>query len=90
MKIQKTDNHSPVTRIADRAKSAHAPAPSTPTRAQSATAVQLSDVGRQLASVRGPEVHDEARIERLRALVESGKLHVDAGAIADAMLREER
>jgi anti-sigma28 factor (negative regulator of flagellin synthesis) len=35
-------------------------------------------------------VPDEARIERLRGLVMSGKLPIDTGAITDAILREER
>ena len=51
---------------------------------------RLSPTGRSLALVRSPEVPDEARIERLRALVDSGRLEIDAVAIADAMLREER
>lgn len=55
-----------------------------------ATSVHVSDTSKKLAAARAPEVPDEARIERLRGLVQSGKLHVDAGAIADAMLREER
>jgi flagellar biosynthesis anti-sigma factor FlgM len=53
-------------------------------------AVKLSSLGRQLAAARGPEVPDEARIERLRGLVMSGKLPIDTGAITDAILREER
>jgi flagellar biosynthesis anti-sigma factor FlgM len=53
-------------------------------------AIRLSDTGRKLASLRGPEVPDEARIERLRELVTAGKLPVDPNAIADAILREDR
>ena len=60
------------------------------TRGLGSEAVKLSDVGRQLAAARGPEVPDEARIERLRGLVMSGKLPIDTGAITDAILREER
>ncbi|MFO0709155.1 MAG: flagellar biosynthesis anti-sigma factor FlgM [Sandaracinus sp.] len=53
-------------------------------------AVKVSDLGRRLAAARGPEVPDEARIERLRGLVQAGKLPIDTGAITDAILREER
>ena len=53
-------------------------------------AVKVSNLGRQLAAARGPEVPDEARIERLRGLVMSGKLPIDTGSITDAILREER
>ena len=58
-------------------------------RAASAEAVKLSVLGQKLAAARGPEVPDEARIERLRGLVMSGKLPVDPAAITDAILREE-
>ncbi|MFN7696337.1 MAG: flagellar biosynthesis anti-sigma factor FlgM [Deltaproteobacteria bacterium] len=53
-------------------------------------AVKVSDLGRQLAAARGPEVPDEARIERLRGLLGAGRLPVDSGAISDAIMREER
>lgn len=52
--------------------------------------VRVSDLGKKLAAARSPESPDAERIERLRGLVESGKLTVDPAAIADAMLREER
>lgn len=89
MKVSKTDHQQPITRVAtDRASSAgerKAPAP-----ARAADPVRLSDAGRRLAAARSPEAPDEARIERLRALVADGKLTIDASAIADAILREER
>ena len=68
MKISKTDHQQPITRVAtDRASGAgdrKAPAAARP-----ADPVRLSDTGRRLASARGPEKPDEARIERLRGLV---------------------
>jgi anti-sigma28 factor (negative regulator of flagellin synthesis) len=69
---------------------ARTPSPARRPGASDRRAVKLSNLGRQLAAARGPEVPDEARIERLRGLVMSGKLPIDTGAITDAILREER
>lgn len=90
MRVTGTSPHTQVQRAGDgRPKAAEArvtPTPGSP----GAAAVRVSGAGKILAAARAPEVPDPDRIERLRALVESGGLAVDAGAIADAMLREER
>lgn len=62
----------------------------TPTATTAPAEVRVSSASKGLAGIKAPETPDAARIERLRGLVESGSLPVDAGAIADAMLREER
>jgi flagellar biosynthesis anti-sigma factor FlgM len=59
-----------------------------PTR-ESSSAVHVLGTRRRLAAERAPEVLDQARIDHLKALVASGRLQIDAGAIADAMLRDE-
>lgn len=91
MKIQNTDPKQPIARIAtDPAQKGAKQAPAAAPAAQGAASVHVSDVGRKLAAARAPEVPDEARVAHLRGLLASGKLTIDAGAIADAMLREER
>lgn len=54
------------------------------------TDVRVSDGARALGDARAPEQPDDARVERLRGELASGRLVVDADRIADAMLREER
>jgi flagellar biosynthesis anti-sigma factor FlgM len=89
MKIDKSTPQQAITRIgADRPQQAKGAKDAPASRATGQ--VQFSDASRKLASARGPEVPDEARIERLRGLLAAGKLEIDAGAIADAMMRTER
>lgn len=89
MKIQNSDPQQPITRaVTDRAgKPAERKAAAAH---EGASTVRVSDSSRKLAAARAPEVPDEARIAHLRGLLSSGKLHIDAGAIADAMLRDEK
>jgi len=90
MKIQNNAPQQPIVRThAERAGKATDRSATDKTGA-SASSVQLSDAGRQLSGVRAPEVPDQARIEHLRGLLAAGKLNVDAHAIADAMLRDEK
>lgn len=89
MKISNTHQQQPISRVStDRASPAGDR--KAPQVGRAPDPVKLSSTGRQLASARGPEVPDEARIERLRALVADGKLSIDTAAITDAILREER
>lgn len=53
-------------------------------------AVEVSKLSQKLALARAPETPDAERIARLRSALEAGTLSIDSGAIADAMLREER
>jgi flagellar biosynthesis anti-sigma factor FlgM len=50
----------------------------------------VSKLSQRLALARAAETPDAERIARLRAALEAGSLSIDSGAIADAMLREER
>lgn len=67
-------------------------------REQDATAVRGGDTvkvsvssrARRLAEARAPEKPDQARIQKMREMVEKGTLDVDPAKIASAMLREER
>ena len=52
--------------------------------------VQVSNIGRALASARAPETPDEARISALREALANGTFKVDPAAIADRMMQEER
>lgn len=62
-----------------------------PAREESPAAkVAVSSRARQLAEARSPEVTDGAKVERLRASVANGEFRVDAEAVADKMLSEER
>jgi flagellar biosynthesis anti-sigma factor FlgM len=55
-----------------------------------AARVAVSSRAKQLAEARAPEVADGAKVERLRASIASGEFTVDADAIADKMMSEER
>lgn len=52
--------------------------------------VEVSKTSQKLAMARAPESPDAERIARMRAAIAAGSLSIDSGAIADAMLREER
>jgi flagellar biosynthesis anti-sigma factor FlgM len=52
--------------------------------------VEVSKTSQRLAMARAPETPDAERIARMRAAIAAGSLSIDSGAIADAMLREER
>lgn len=58
--------------------------------AKSTEAVAVSKASKALASARAAETPDAERIAKMRAAIADGSLAVDSGAIADAMLREER
>lgn len=51
--------------------------------------VELSDEAKALLSANGPEVPDQARIERLKAAIRDGSFAIDFERVADAMLSEE-
>lgn len=55
-----------------------------------AAKVAVSSRAKQLAEARAPEVADGAKVERLRASIANGEFLVDAEAVADKMLSEER
>ena len=76
----------PYVRSIQSSQSAEAPA-----RASRPTAdrVGVSSVAREIADARGPEVPDEARIERLRQSIEDGTFEIDSMKIAEQMLLEE-
>ena len=63
-----------------------------PTKGETSPAakVAVSPRARQLAEARAPEVADGAKVERLRASIASGEFKVDADAVAEKMLGEER
>jgi flagellar biosynthesis anti-sigma factor FlgM len=59
------------------------------TEASRGERVQVSQLGQMLASARGPDKPDTARVERLKGAIESGSFKVDADRIAEAMIQEE-
>lgn len=58
--------------------------------ASPAAKVEVSSRARQLAEARAPEVADGAKVERLRASIANGEFVVDADAVAEKMMGEER
>ncbi|HJL19623.1 MAG TPA: flagellar biosynthesis anti-sigma factor FlgM [Sandaracinaceae bacterium LLY-WYZ-13_1] len=55
-----------------------------------AAEVRMSDAARAMRDAHAPERPDEAKVARLRELVERGDFQIDAERIASAMLDEER
>jgi len=55
-----------------------------------AAKVAVSSQAKQLAEARAPEVSDAAKVARLTAAVARGDFMLDAGAVADKMMSEER
>ncbi len=51
--------------------------------------VGVSSVARDIADARGPEVPDQARIEKLRQAIDDGTFEIDSMRIAEQMLLEE-
>ena len=51
--------------------------------------VQVSSSSKLLAEAKGPEVKDNARVERLKAAIKDGSFKVDAQRVASAMIAEE-
>lgn len=52
--------------------------------------VEVSKLSKLLGEARGPEEVDTARVERLRDAIAAGTFKVDAEAIAEAMIHEEK
>ena len=50
---------------------------------------ELSTVAAQLSESKGPEIIDEARVERLKPAIARGSFKVNADVIAKRMLAEE-
>ena len=76
----------PYVRSVTASKSAEAPAQAPQSRGDR---VGVSSLARELADARGPEVPDEARIDRLKRAIEDGTFEIDSMKIAEQMLLEE-
>jgi flagellar biosynthesis anti-sigma factor FlgM len=59
------------------------------TEASRGERVQVSQLGQMLASARGPDTPDTARVARLKNAIDSGNFKVDPERIAEAMIQEE-
>lgn len=76
----------PYVRSVRSSQTAEAPAQASRSRGDR---VGVSSVAREIADARGPEVPDEARIEKLRQAIEDGTFEIDSMKIAEQMLIEE-
>lgn len=74
----------------DRADARGSDAPRKAGAAAPATEVRVSEAAHALRAARAPETPDVEKVERLRAQIAAGEFKVDADAIADAMIAEER
>ena len=50
---------------------------------------EVSSIATALASAKGPEIIDEARVQRLKQAIQSGTFTIQPDAIAEQMIAEE-
>ncbi len=60
-----------------------------PTPKAGSDGAELSSSASSLSEAKGPEVIDEARVERLRRAIAQGTFPINADVIAERMLAEE-
>ncbi|KML67817.1 flagellar biosynthesis anti-sigma factor FlgM [Pectobacterium peruviense] len=90
MSIDRTQSLKPVSQVQQRESGDVAKAKRKPTEAQSevsATQVKLSDAQAKLMQP-GTQDIDMNRVETLKQAIRDGSLKIDAGKIADALLKE--